>query len=464
VVLGLVLLLGACVTGADTGRQLAAGSGSEATQSDGEVASSSYSHVDWSKNAVIYELNTRQFTEEGTLAAAMGHLDRLAEMGVDIIWLMPIHPIGEPRRKGTLGSPYSISDYRAVNPELGSMADFRAFLEAAQERGMRVILDWVANHSAWDHPWISEHPEWYTQNAAGEIVHPPGTDWTDVADFNYDNEEFRGAMIDAMRFWVEEVGVDGFRCDVAHGVPTDFWLRAISELREVKPLFMLAEAETPSLQLAGFDMTYGWSFHHLMNDIAAGRRPAAAIAEHYERLDRQYRERDIIMNFTSNHDENSWNGHVFERLGDGAQAFAVLTFTLPGMPLIYSGQEAALDRRLAFFERDPIDWGDYAFETFYTRLAELKERNPALWHGRAGGELQVLEHERPQDVIAFLREAEAEQVLVVANLSGEPQELGLEHEALAGEYREVFSGRAAAPDGELTVALAGWEYRVFERR
>jgi glycosidase len=344
------------------------------------------------------------------------------------------------------------------------MEDFRAFLAAAHDRDMRVILDWVANHSAWDHPWVEAHPDWYTQNAAGEIVHPPGTDWTDVAAFDYDNAELRRAMTDAMRFWVEEIGVDGYRADVAHGVPADFWVRTIAELREIKPLFMLAEAESPSLHLAGFDMTYGWELHHLMNDIAAGSRPASAIPTYFERVDRRYRERDIIMNFTSNHDENSWNGHVFERLGDGAKAFAALTFTLPGMPLIYNGQEAALDRRLAFFERDPIDWGDYPVADFYTTVAALKERNPALWHGRGGGALRVLEHEAPRHVLAFLRERGDEQVLVVANLSGEERSVRLTHAAIEGPYREVFRREAERLDGSIDLNLEAWGYRVFERR
>ncbi len=467
VALVLFALLTACAsgpgeqTGAGEGAAAAAGPGAD-TAATGTAAD--YTHVEWSRNAVIYELNTRQFTQAGTFAAAAEHLDRLAEMGVDIIWLMPIHPIGEERRKGVLGSPYSVADYRAVNPELGTMEDLQAFLAAAHDRGMRVILDWVANHSAWDHPWVEAHPDWYTQDAAGEIVHPPGTDWTDVAAFDYDNPELRRAMTDAMRFWVEEIGVDGYRADVAHGVPADFWVRTIAELREIKPLFMLAEAESPSLHLAGFDMTYGWELHHLMNDIAAGSRPASSIATYFERVDRRYRERDIIMNFTSNHDENSWNGHVFERLGDGAKAFAALTFTLPGMPLIYSGQEAALDRRLAFFERDSIDWGDYAFADFYTTLAALKDRNPALWHGRAGGALRVLDHDQPRHVLAFLRERGDEQVLVVANLSGEERSVRLTDAAIEGSYREVFRREADRLDGSIDLNLEAWGYRVFERQ
>jgi glycosidase len=226
---------------------------------------------------------------------------------------------------------------------------------------------------------------------------------------------------------------------------------------------MLAEAESPSLHLAGFDMTYGWKLHHLMNDIASGRRPASAISRHYERLQRQYREQDIVMNFTSNHDENSWNGHVFERLGEGAKAFAVLSFTLPGMPLIYNGQEAALDQRLAFFRRDPIDWGNYASEDFYTALVELKERNPALWHGRTGGTLEVLEHEKPREVFAFLRGDEEAQVLVVVNLSDETRSVQLSNAAITGEYRRLFRSDSVRLDGEISVELEPWGYRVFER-
>jgi len=283
----------------------------------------------WAKNAVIYEVNTRQFTSEGTFKAFASHLPRLRELGVDILWFMPIHPIGEERRKGGLGSYYSIQDYKGVNPEFGTFDDFKELVSQAHEMGFKVILDWVANHTAFDHPWVNENPEWYNRDENGDIVSP--YDWTDVADLNYnDNPALWDAMIDALKFWVAEANIDGYRCDVAGMVPTAFWERARVELDAIKPVFMLAEDEGQrDLMQKAFDANYGWEFHHIMNSIAKGEKTAKDVWSYFAREDSLFAPSSYRMMFTSNHDENSWNGTEFERMGEGAKAFAVMSYTIP---------------------------------------------------------------------------------------------------------------------------------------
>jgi glycosidase len=431
----------------------------EAKNTEQGEAQTIENHYDWSKNANIYEVNIRQYTPEGTFKAFQEDLPRLKEMGVDILWLMPIYPIGELNRKGTLGSYYSIKDYKAINPEFGTMEDFKHLVKKVHEMGMKLILDWVANHTSWDNSWIKEHPEWYTRDSLGNFVAP--YDWTDVADLNYDNKEMRDAMIDALKFWVVEADVDGYRCDVAGEVPTDFWEEAVSELREIKPVFMLAESEEPEHHNEAFDMTYAWELHHLMNMIAKGEAPADTIVDYYERQDKRFPPKAYRMIFTSNHDENSWNGTEFERMGDGAQAFAVLSATLPGMPLIYSGQEAAFDRRLEFFEKDQIDWGDYSFEEFYTSLLKLKHENEALWNGEFGGKMIVLETGAPEDVLAFVRQKNDNKVLVLTNLSPEVNSINIESGLIEGNYKDLFTGKASQIDSSLSITLDPWEYRVL---
>lgn len=434
-----------------------------AGQEEQELQLENYNHLAWSANDVIYELNTRQFTQKGTFNAALKHLDRLHMIGVDIIWFMPIHPISEKNRKGELGSPYAVSDYTKVNPNYGTLEDFRSFVDQAHVLGMHVLIDWVPNHTGWDNEWIEQHPEWYTQDEDGNVIHPEGTDWTDVADLNYDNQEMRNQMTEEMKFWLKNADIDGFRCDVAHSVPVDFWDSTITELRKVKPVFMLAEAEKPELNEVGFDMSYGWSFHHLTNQIAAGEKPASAIDEYFNNKYQEFRRQDILMNFTSNHDENSWNGHVFERYGEGAKTFAVLVSTMPGMPLLYNGQEAALEKRLEFFKHDPIPWGNYRYEYFYKQLFTLKENNKALWNGRAGGEIQPLETGSPEDVYAFTRQKEDNQVIVILNLSGEAQNISITNESLKGTFADLFSAKRPEIDGTIERELDPWEFLVYHK-
>jgi len=388
-------------------------------------------HVAWSRQAAIYQVNVRQFTAEGTLKAAQAELPRLARMGVDILWLMPIQPIGQLHRKGTLGSYYSIRDYNAVNPEFGTLADARAFVQAAHALGMKVILDWVANHTAFDHPWAREHLDWYKLDAHGQIFpvtfnagQPNEEHWWDVAALNYDRPALRDAMIAAMQFWLREADLDGFRCDVASLVPTPFWERARRELDAVKPVFMLAESDAVDLHRSAFDMTYSWDLARLFHEIGQGRAGAAALRDWARQEPHGFPPGAYRMRFTANHDFNSWNGTDAELYGDHYLPLAVLTFTLPGMPLIYNGQEARLTRRLAFFEKDPIAWKTRELQPFYAELLALKHAHPALANGQYGGALTLLEvgNER---LFAFTRTLAADKVTVVVNLGASEQRFRL---------------------------------------
>jgi glycosidase len=422
---------------------------------------------EWAKDAVIYEVNTRQFTEEGTFAAFASHLPRLKELGVDILWFMPIHPIGEENRKGSLGSYYSIKDYTAVNPEFGSMADFKALVELAHEMGFKVILDWVANHTAFDHEWVTTHPQWYNRDENGEIVSP--YDWTDVADLNYnDNPELWDAMIGEMKFWVSEANIDGFRCDVAGMVPVEFWDRARKELDEIKPVFMLAEDEgVPELTKYAFGANYGWEVHHIFNKMAKGENTIDDLWAYLKKNDSIFEPDVFRMTFTSNHDENSWNGTVFERLGDGAKAFAVLTYTIPGFPLIYNGQEAGLDKRLEFFEKDQIDWESPNAEEFsalYTKLNKAKSENPALWNAGHGGKIEKIDINVPDKVLAFSREKDDNKVSVYINMTAEPQNVIVTNKWDYGTFTDLISGSELLIRGTTAFEIPAWGYYVLKEK
>ena len=412
-------------------------------------------HPAWSYPAVIYELNVRQLTPEGTFAAAEKHLPRLRELGIDAVWLMPIHPIGETNRKGTLGSYYAVRDYCGVNPEFGTMADFDRFVSTAHGLGLKVLLDWVANHTARDARWVTERPaDWYERDAAGEPVVPNG--WDDTAKLNYANRAVWQGQIDAMRFWLAEHGVDGFRCDMAMLVPTAFWQEAAAQLREVKHnLFMLAEAEQADLFDRAFDACYAWEFHHIVNDIAQGRRRVWDLRNYlYADRDRYPRSAMRLM-FTSNHDENSWNGSEFRRLGDAAGIMAALTFVLPqSMPLVYTGQEFGYDHSFAFFDRDPmVDPRPGRFTELYRLLCLLKHRNRALQAGERGGSFVEIENNAKDCLMTFVREVEGN----ARTLCDEPLALcdprRFQYGRLSGRIRRCADGR---PDRRALSRRAGY--------
>lgn len=351
-------------------------------------------HAEWTYDAVVYEMNVRQYTPEGTFAAASGQLPRLKKLGVDVIWLMPIYPIGEKERKGTLGSYYAVKDYCAVNPEFGTMDDFEAFLAEAKSLGFKVILDWVANHTSPDAVWISKSPaSWYERDSLGNTI--VEYDWTDIAALNYDNPEVWDAQEKAMRFWMEK-GIDGFRCDMACEVPMEFWQKTIASLRSDWPkMYMLAEGENPELHRSGFDASYAWELHHLLNDIAQGKKGVPELLDYVERDAKNYPPEAFRLMFTSNHDENSWAGTEFERMGDAARAMAVLTFTLPsGQPLLYTGQEMGWNHRFEFFEKDPVpSWEENDFTEFYRSLIRFRHDHPSLRPGEKGGRFELVSSE-----------------------------------------------------------------------
>jgi glycosidase len=388
-----------------------------------------FKHVEWSKNANIYEVNLRQYTQEGTIAAFEKQIPRLQAMGVKILWIMPAQPIGKLNRKGTLGSYYSISDYTAVNPEFGTLADFKHMVATAHKAGMHVILDWVANHTAWDHPWVKAHPEWYRKDAKGQVsavTFGEGANadtWADVAWLDYSQRPLWDAMTDAMKFWMRETDIDGFRCDVASFVPTPFWEHVRSELDAIRPVFMLAEADLPELHRKAFDMSYDWTLFDLMKRIAKGKANAEHLRAYLAESHRKYPADAYRMEFTGNHDSNSWDGSDEELFGHKAfKAFAVLAATMPGMPLIYSGQESFHDKKLEFFEKDPIKWKQYELQGFYKDLLKLKHDNRALWSGTDGGEVEILPATN-KSVFAFRRTKNGNVVTVTINLSGEKQEV-----------------------------------------
>jgi glycosidase len=390
----------------------------------------------WAVNKVIYELNIRQFSPEGTFNAATERLDELQELGVGILWLMPIQPIGAEKRKGRLGSYYSIRDYVGLNPEFGTSEDFRRFMNEAHKRDMRVILDWVANHSSWDNHLITDHPDWYTHNEEGEII-PPVADWSDVADLNYDRPQLRDYMYNAMKYWVTEFDMDGFRCDVAEMVPHDFWSAAISKLNADKPLLWLAEGSHPDLHKAGFHLTYSWDTYYLLQDIYKGKKSGMDLFAMLDKEAAELPEGAMRMRFITNHDENSWNGTLMEQLGQSEQVMTAVYYALPGKPLIYTGQEAGLNKRLRFFDKDTIDWSDTSRRPLFRNLNQAYSQNEALYKGA----IRPIATGADSNLVAFQRFAGDQSFTFVFNLNPEIRDLTV-HEALAISGRNIMT---AAP-------------------
>src|SRR5690606_9655676 len=431
------------------------------------------------EQAVIYEANIRQYSPEGTFDAFTKDIPVLKDLGVKIIWVMPINRISEVKRKATgdtftsdiedaeerkkyLGSYYSVSDYRSVNPEFGTLEDFQELVETAHQNGIYVIVDWVPNHTGWDHPWITEHPEYYTQNEDGEIIDPINPDtgeswgWTDVADLNYDNQNMQNAMISDMKYWVEEVNIDGYRMDVAHKVPVDFFKRAIDTLKAVKPVFMLAEAEQPDLLQNGFDMHYGWEAHHIFNDIAKGHKTVKALDDYLVKIDTLLEDDDINMYFVTNHDENSWAGTLQERMPENKELFTALTYTIPGMPLLYSGQEYDLNHRLKFFEKDSIPKTKGKYFELLKKLGHIKNNNKALHGGKQAAAYQRLNTEN-EKVMVFKREKAGDQILFIGNFTKEEQKITPE---VTGTFTAYLTDETVTLDDN-AITLQPWEFKIL---
>ena len=403
-------------------------------------------HPKFAYDATIYELNVRQATPEGTFQAAEALLPTLKDNGIDIIWVMPCQPIGKITRKGTLGSYYSIIDYCAINPEFGTRADFEHFLKAAHKKGFKVILDWVANNTAPDSEW-TKNEGWHYRDSLGNLM--VQYDWTDISKLNYDNQDMRNEMLKSMHWWMDSIGIDGFRCDVAGEVPTDFWNWAMADLRQTHPnMFTLAEDEDKADELTetAFDMYYGWTLHHIMNEVAQGKKGVEDLWAYFAKADTTIRPEAIRMNFITNHDENSWNGTEQERMGDAVNLFAAFCYIVPGMPMIYTGQISGNHHRLEFFEKDLIDTDEaYAQGPLYKQLNALRERNKALFSPEVGAPLERIACDNDA-IFACKRSKEGRwhtnTVIAVMNMSDKAQSVTLE----SGEHFD----------------LQPWDYEIIE--
>ncbi len=425
--------------------------------------SQKYTFPEWARNQVIYEVNLRQYSPGGTLSEFRQHLPRLKELGAGILWFMPLQPVGIKNRKGSLGSYYSIRNYCELDPAYGTMDEFIALVNEIHSMGMYVILDWVANHTAWDHHWVEEFPAFYRRNEVGE-VHPPFPEWEDVIGLDYTNRDLRNEMIESMKFWLKTAAIDGFRCDMAMLVPTDFWNEARKELETVKPVFMLAEAEQRDLTEEAFDVLYNWNLMHVWDDIAKGKYTADEIRWRVPSEITDFPEGADNMLFISNHDENSWNGSEIERLNFGLEAFAVLIFTLPGMPLIYSGMEAGNYRRLEFFDKDCIEWKQDKMAALYTKLAHLRMHNPALWSLQPKTDFQILTTDREDKILFFKRETSGNKVIVVINLSDEHINFQFTGNGFQGNYMDVIYEMPVILGDAPCLSLEPWGYKVWQGR
>ena len=422
-------------------------------------------HADWSYSAVLYEMNIRQLTPEGTLSAAEKKLDFLHSMGIDAIWMMPIYPIGEENRKGSLGSYYSIQDYCAVNPEFGTMEDFDSFVAKAHSLGMKILLDWVANHTARDAKWLkTKSADWYEREADGTAKIP--WDWSDTAKLNYANHDVWRGQIEAMRFWVEKHNIDGFRCDMAMLVPIEFWQQASAVLHAVKPdIFMLAEAEELNLFDKAFDMCYAWEIHHMMCDIAKGERRVWDLRNTMYADRERYPNSAMKMMFTSNHDENSWSGSEFDRFGAAREVMTALTFVWEAaMPLLYTGQEVGYNHSFEFFERDYIPAEKYQEcedTELYRKLIALKHSQPALQAGERGGRTIEIENNAKDCLMTFVRELGDSRVVAIMNLSPYTIHADYNNGIYAGEYTNAITGEKVLLPVHLEQDIKPWGYTLL---
>lgn len=416
-------------------------------------------HPSFMHQGNIYEVNIRQYTQEGTFNAFAKHIPRLKKMGVQTLWLMPIQPISKLGRKGSLGSYYAVADYTSINPEFGTFSDFNNLIKKAHALGMKVIIDYVPNHSGADHPWLTSHPEFYEKDSTGQPTYT--ADWSDTRELNFSNTAMQDSMINTMKFWVKNTKIDGFRVDVAWGVPLPFWTKCIKLLKNIRPLFFLAEADDAALHTAGFDATYTWREYNVIKDVAAGKKDVKSLDTIFNFIDTSFEKGAWRLYFTSNHDENSWNKADFETMPGPVHApFAVLALTYNRtMPLIYSGQEEPVLRALQFFEKDPIQFSKFAREAFYTALLQLRNTNKAFGEGAQFKRLSVNE---PNAIMAYQRDFEKDRVVVILNLSNTDQLVAFDSKGLIGNYKELFSGQQISNIKK--VALPAWGYQVLIKK
>jgi glycosidase len=426
----------------------------------------SFKMAEWIKSTNVYEVNLRQYTREGSFNAFAKELPRLKEMGVETIWLMPITPIAQKNKKGSLGSYYACSDYTSVNTEFGTLDDFKSLVRQAHEMGMKVIMDWVANHTGWDHTWTTTHPQYYKKDSTtNDFKIASGMD--DIIELDYKNPALRHAMTDAMLYWVKECDIDGYRCDLAFWVELDFWKEARTAIEKIKTIFWLAEndpLEHPDYYEA-FDACYTWTWMHKTEDYYKKTLDLNTLDTVLNQYDAVAGENKIPLWFTTNHDENSWNGTEYEKYGNAAKALAVFSFTYNGIPLIYSGQELPNKKRLKFFDKDVIDWnGKFELREFYKTLLTIRKDNTALISGdKKAGTLRIKTNAGEQ-VIAYLRKNGNDEVLVMLNLSRSDTEVSLEsNEMVKGKFSEIFSNTTVDFDVTGRIPISPWGFLVFAR-
>jgi alpha-amylase len=419
-----------------------------------------YERLSWLPQATIYEVNIRQYTSEGSINAFRKHIPRLNEMGVTVLWVMPIFPIGVKNRKGTLGSYYSVKDFKAINPEFGSFEDFIEMVKEAHYYEMKVIIDWVANHTSWDNHWITAYPDYYAKNENGNFFSP--YDWSDVVQLNHQNEAQIDAMISAMEFWVNETHIDGFRCDMAHLVPLNFWRKARLQLEQHKPLLWLAETQdTPYFEV--FDIIYGWQWLHQMEDYYKSKINIEGLDGVIQSYYQEFKLNKFRLLFTSNHDENSWQGTEYDRLGDAAQAFATLCITLIGIPLIYSGQEEPIKKKISFFEKDAIVFKDYNLHIFYKKLMHIKKNHPAL--GATDDiELIRLNTSANNKILAYLRKKGTAAILIIANMSNSSElACSIMDDRLEGGFKPIITEDISSIFNNTILKMNAWTVSIYEK-
>lgn len=404
------------------------------------------------EDIVMYEVNLRAFSPGGDLQGVIDRLDNLQDLGINVIWLMPIHPIGQIN---SVNSPYSVRDYKAVGHEYGTMEDLKELTEQAHARGMAVIMDWVANHTSWDNPWILNE-DWYTQDGEGNIVHPPGTNWYDVADLNFDNMEMRAAMIEAMTWWVKEANVDGYRCDYADGVPHDFWVQAIDSLNATgRDLILLAEGTRIDHYHAGFDLIFAWDFYYRMIDVYNGQAVSILYTTHHAEYngvpDGRHR-----LRYTTNHDESAWEHTpmVFFDGKEGALAASVVTIYMGGVPLLYTGQEVGRVHNVPFFSNDPVNWNKNP--DMLQAYHDMMEAYNRLDVARKG----ILANFSGTDVICFRKSLDGNQLLVVANMRGHSTTFSLHGSLQHTSWENALTGEIVELGAY--VPLDAYQYMILE--
>ena len=427
------------------------------------MTDNNYKRADWMAASNIYEVNIRQYSAEGSFNAFAKALPRLKDMGVEMLWFMPIQPIGKINRKGVLGSYYSIRDFKGVNPEFGTAEDFKNLIKRAHALGMKVIMDWVANHAAWDNVWTTEHAEYFVRDTAGNFI--PPYDWTDVIQIDHTNVAEQNAMIDAMRYWVTDFDIDGFRADLAHLTPLSFWKKARTNMEPLKPgLFWLAESEEISYHEV-FDASFSWAWMHATEKFYKDQLPIDHLYEVLKKYDTDFPATAYRMYFTSNHDENTWNGTGVEKYGHMLKALAVFSCTWNGIPMIYSGEELPNEKRLQFFDKDMINWtGTCLLHDFYKTLLGLRKTNKALRAADPASATFYIHTEGGKNVLAYLRKNGADEVLVLLNLSNDTTAFTITDELVSGHFIQVFNKSTIYFNTPISLTMPPWDYLVFEKK